>query len=478
MTRLAILALAAGLAAAGAAHARPSYFENLTSIYAIPPGDDIHACGVCHFKWTGTGGRNLYGHAVEQQLYVGKPIATAILAIDGDDTDGDGFSNGDELGTHRTLPGYNCSNTLDAVDPPSYFQSIITPGVPSCLEPHDIRLAPASLAFQTTVGQPVETVIDVLNNGLTTPVEVTAVGFLPGTPPAFSVQGPAVPFSIPVGGSVPITVTFAPTAVGLQNVTLRVSSDDPDEPDVDVPVGAISLSNPLAPAADRAACLDDVARRMERYTKTHLKEWSACFVAELAGFACDAGRRDLRLAQAEARLRAYVGGPADRRCAPNNLTPVRLGIPSTCGGSCGTIAVTNLSTFVDCLVCRQQEATNAMLATAVGTAPPDLPANVLGPAAWRCNRAVVRGMEKGIRKMQATLGDCEVDAITSGLDCATTADAALDRHATRVDASSARCSDTTGVLACLFAPSADPQCLGVSARAIAGTIVGATLGLE
>ena len=476
--RVALVAIAVALAVASSAHARPLYFDNLTSIYDIQPGEDLYACGVCHFKWTGTGGRNPYGNAVEQQLYIGKPIASAILAVAGDDADGDGYTNGDELGTYGTLPGYNCTNWTSAVDPPAYFQSIITPGVASCLEPHDIRVEPANLTFQTTVGQTSMGTVDIVNNGLTTPLEVTSVAFLPGTPASFSITAPAVPFTIPVGGTVAVTVGYAPTSPGLLNVTLRVSSDDPDEPDVDVAIGAISFTNPLAPAADRAACFADVEHQMERYTKTHLKEWSTCFVAELAGLACDTGKRDLRIGQAEARLRAYIGGPNDRNCAPESLTPVRLGIPSTCGGGCGAIAVTNLSKFVDCLVCRQQEATNAMLAAVVGAAPPDLPGNILGAAAWRCNRTLVRGMEKGIRKMQSTLGDCEVDAIITSADCGTTEDAALTLLASRIDTAATRCTDTTDMLGCLFEPGPDPQCLGTAARSVAGTIVGATLGLE
>ena len=478
MQRIAMLAVAVMLGLTSSAGARPFYFDTVTSIYDIQPGEDLYACGICHYKWTGTGGRNPYGNAVEQQLYIGKPIATAIMDVAGDDTDGDGYTNGDELGIHGTLPGYNCSNTLDAVDPPAYFQSIITPGVASCLEPHDIRVSPENLIFQTVVGNTTMKTLDIVNNGLTTPIEVTSVAFLPGTPPELSLTAPAVPFTIPVGGSVSVTVTFAPTSVGLLNETLRVSSDDPDEPDLDVPVGALSTSNPLAPAADRAACMFDIERRMERYTKTHLKEWTACFVAELAGLACDTGRRDLRIGQAEARLRDYIGGPNDRNCAPKSLTPVRLGIPSTCGGSCSAIAVTNLSKFVDCLVCRQDAATNAMLAAAIGTSPPDVPANVLGPSAWRCNRSLVRGMAKTIRKMQSTLASCEVDAITAPADCGTTEDAALDLLASKVDLLPGRCADTTDMLGCLFEMGADPQCLGTSARAITETLVADTLGLE
>ena len=122
-----LLALAfAVLALARGAAARPLYFDNLVGIYGLTPADDIHACGVCHRLWTGTGARNPYGSAIEAQLYLAKPIATAIADVAALDTDGDGFTNGDELGIHRTLPAYSCSNYLLAEDPPPTFQSLIT----------------------------------------------------------------------------------------------------------------------------------------------------------------------------------------------------------------------------------------------------------------------------------------------------------------------------------------------------------------
>src|SRR5262249_14486948 len=162
-------------------------------------------------------------------------------------------------------------------------------------------------------------------------------------------------------------------------------SDDPDEADVDLPVTGISFTSPLAPPAERAACLGDVAKQMERYTKVHAKEWSACFTAEQRGFACDAGRPDLLIGQAEARLGFALGGRMDRESAPPSSTPVRLGLPETCGGSCDAIELPTLPTLPDWLVCQQQAATGAMLAAAVGTSPPDLPGPLAGRAVG-CSR--------------------------------------------------------------------------------------------
>ena len=466
-----LLALAfAALALARGAAARPLYFDNLVAIYGLTPADDIHACGVCHRLWTGTGARNPYGSAIEAQLYLAKPIATAIADVAALDTDGDGFTNGDELGIHRTLPAYSCANYLLAEDPPPTFQSLITPGVPSCLEPKDIRIEPDNVGFATEVGTQDDVVVHVFNNGADDPITVSAYGFLPGASTTLAVSGPATPIVIPVGGSVQLTVTFSPPAVVLGTGTLRVTSDDPDEADIDVPVSGIGFTSPLASPADRAACLRDVARQLERYTKVHLKEWSSCFVAELGGVACDAGRRDLKIAQAEAKLRGVLGGATDRYCAPKSLSPVRLGLAGACGGGCGAITVTSLGLLADCLVCRQTEATNAMLTAAAGAAPPDLPGTVLTGGALGCNRGVLGGMHKAIRKDQKELDRCRLGAITSPTDCTAATAPLLAAQAAKADARFDRCTDTTGMDGCRFAPMPDPACLGAAATAVASDL--------
>jgi len=51
------------------ASARPTYFDAFRSLYGINDGDNLDACGVCHFLWTGTGARNPFGNAVELICY-------------------------------------------------------------------------------------------------------------------------------------------------------------------------------------------------------------------------------------------------------------------------------------------------------------------------------------------------------------------------------------------------------------------------
>ena len=90
---LVAVAMGGVLALPPPAAARPLYFDTFTSLYGITEGNDLYACGVCHRRWEGTGARNPFGTAVEQQLYLAKPITAAIQAVEGNDTDLDGVSN-------------------------------------------------------------------------------------------------------------------------------------------------------------------------------------------------------------------------------------------------------------------------------------------------------------------------------------------------------------------------------------------------
>jgi hypothetical protein len=463
----------AALLAPLAAQARPLYFQNLTSIYSIASGEDIYACGVCHQRWEGTGGRNPYGTAVEQQLYVGKSIVQAIMDVAGDDSDGDGFTNGDELATFRTLPGYSCANFDIALDPPANFQSLITPGVPSCLEPKDIKLEPTTVSFVTRVGDTNATSVSLRNNGSTFPLEVTGVELLPGAPAGLAVSAPTLPFSIPVGQSVPVDLSFTPAASILGSATLRITSDDPDESPLDVPISLLSFVQPLAPPAVRGACLKDVEKQLERLAKARLGAWGTCYLDELRGVACDTVRRDRTVSKAELKLRAIVGGDRDTRCAAQSLSASLLGLPMQCEAPCDDIHLSTIPTLADCAVCRATAATDAMLTAAIGTAPPDLPANRLGSSAWRCNHQLVTGITNGIRAVQKSLGGCELDAVLAGAsaDCSTEEAPSLADAAAAVNARVDRCSDTTGMLGCLFLPSADPGCLGAAAVQIGTDLV-------
>jgi hypothetical protein len=111
--------------------------------------------------------------------------------------------------------------------------------------------------------------VQVFNNGADFDITVSAYGLLAGASPELSVSGPATPIVIPVGGSVLLTVTFAPATNVLGHGTFRISSDDPDEADIDLPVTGISFVSPLAPPGDRAAHASATSRSRWSATRRH-----------------------------------------------------------------------------------------------------------------------------------------------------------------------------------------------------------------
>jgi hypothetical protein len=476
----AIAIAAVVLGVASLASARPLYFNAFTDLYGLAPGDDLYACGVCHRNWEGTGARNPFGVAVEQQLYISKPITDAILAVENDDTDGDGFSNVDEITVHGTLPAYSCGNFTLAFNTPVNFQSLITPSVPSCLEPKDILVDPLSLAFVTEVGGSETFTVNVVNFGQDDPITVSAASLLPGADPTLSVSAPTAPFVIPVGGSVAVDVSFAPASSLGVTATLRISSDDPDEPTIDVPITALGIVIPRAPAPTRAACLGAIDKQYRKFSKTHVSEWTRCLGDEVRGRACDTGRRDLKLEAAEERLRSYVGGSKDKLCAGASLSPSLAGLPITCPAPCDSIPVTNMLHLADCLVCTQEAVTNAMLAATYGVTPPDLPPAVSSLQSMSCQKSIAKAMTKTILGLQKTLAACELANITavSPVNCQATHAADLAEAAADVDAAVDRCKDSTGLQACVYQPMPDPMCLSDTAVDGGLSLVGVSFGVN
>lgn len=469
-----LVAAALGVCAVHHVEARPIYFETLTTRYGIAPEDRTYACGNCHIRWTGTGARNDFGTAVEQQLYIGKSISQALADLEPMDADGDGFTNLEELATHQTLPGYSCSNFFLADGAPIGYDTFITPLVPSCLEPKDIRVSPTSLSYITKAGTSDVTQVQVINNGSSDPITVSAYGFVAGSHPSLSVSGPPLPLVLGVGEIVELDVTFAPPSAIIATGTLRIESDDPDEPTIDLSAQGFGFTQTLASVDDRARCLKSIDKELRRYTDRSFLEWNRCFVDEVRGLACDVGRRDLEIAQAETRFRDAIGGSKDEVCAGDNLNAALLGLPPVCGGTCNQ-AVTSVASFASCLVCRAKEGRDEMLRQGVGTAPPDSPPNVAGSRdANKCQKQIASRIAKGIAGVQKILGRCELANIGEApIDCAAANASALTKIRKRVDEARNRCTDSTGVLACLYDGGTE-SCLGDAALSIGSTLVDAT----
>lgn len=85
------------------------------------PSNSGH-CGVCHFDFGGGGPRNPYGLGVEVGLNNGLSNLDAILAVDGEDSDSDGYINRTEasevtlFNNTPTFPGLKLSNYTNAIN--------------------------------------------------------------------------------------------------------------------------------------------------------------------------------------------------------------------------------------------------------------------------------------------------------------------------------------------------------------------------
>lgn len=474
-----MVTLMLALAIGRSAEARPVYFEAFTTRYGITPSDRTYACGNCHIRWGGTGARNPFGAAVEQQLYLGKSITQALEDLEPMDADSDGFSNLDEALNYQTLPGYSCDNFFLADGAPIGYDSFITPLVPSCLEPKDIRVSPTSLSYITKAGTSDVLQVQVINNGSADPITLTAYGFIAGSHPALSVSGPPLPLVLNVGEIVELDVTFSPPSAIIASGTLRITSDDPDEPTVDLPAQGFGFTQTLASVDDRVRCLKSIDKELRRYSDRAFREWNRCFVDEVRGIACDVGTRDLKIAQAETRFRDAVGGVKDEVCAGDNLNGSLLGLPPTCGGTCNQ-AVTTIASFASCLVCRANEGRDEMLRQGIGTAPPDSPPNIAGTrAANKCEKQVASRIAKGIASVQKVLGRCELANVgeTTPIDCAAANASALTKIRNQVDEARNRCTDATGLLGCLYEGGTE-HCLGDAAMSIGSTLVDAVFPSE
>lgn len=97
----------------GPARAKNPYKNTFFDHYTTADGTQLSDlpsnaghCGVCHFDFNGGDARNPYGLGVEIGLNNGLSVNEAILALDGNDSDGDGFTN------HKEITDFlNFSNT-------------------------------------------------------------------------------------------------------------------------------------------------------------------------------------------------------------------------------------------------------------------------------------------------------------------------------------------------------------------------------
>jgi hypothetical protein len=131
-------------------------------------------------------------------------------------------------------------------------------------------------------------------------------------------------------------------------------------------------------------------------------------------------------------------------------------------------------------VCRQQEATSALLEAALGATPPDLPGSTVGPVPHGCARRTVQRMQRAIGNLQKKRARCELANVTSAspVDCSTTLAPDVARLTAKVATAIDRCADSTGLGGCRFEPGADPTCLSTAVTSITEQLVEAVFETE
>ncbi len=210
------------------------------------------------------------------------------------------------------------------------------------------------------------------------------------------------------------------------------------------------------PDARRVAkCKTAIARAQEKYRGRYAKEWNKCYAVEVQGFTCDTATRDARIAAADAQFQDRIGGPKDRVCAGQNITPITLGHGNTCPVPCATTVIFDIADLEKCGVCMSQALTGDTLAAAYGSHPPTLP-GTLGPSAQKCQKTLAKAANGLASGWTRALSACE-DANARGVnvppaDCST--DPAIARALAKTASRVATCDSLSGIPGCATTGSA------------------------
>jgi hypothetical protein len=200
-------------------------------------------------------------------------------------------------------------------------------------------------------------------------------------------------------------------------------------------------------------CQKEVAKTEAKFWKRHQKEWGKCYARKAAGFTCDAAARDVRIATAEEKLRAKIGGVKDRRCAALNFTPITLGHGSVCPVPCPTQILFDMSDLASCAVCIAGELTGGALDAAYGVTPPALPATAPFGAPASCQSGIAKASLKLAARWTDALARCE-DLNHSGgpvQDCSTDPAGAIMRAREQAAGTVASCTSFAGLPGCAVA---------------------------
>ncbi|MCA9922765.1 MAG: choice-of-anchor D domain-containing protein, partial [Anaerolineales bacterium] len=105
----------------------------------------------------------------------------------------------------------------------------------------DISVSPASLNFgQVQLGNTADQIVNVNNVG----GQILTVSSITSSNGVFTIVSPTTPFDVGVSGSQAVTVHYTPTAVMVDNGDLTITSNDPDEGTVIVPMTGEGTDTP------------------------------------------------------------------------------------------------------------------------------------------------------------------------------------------------------------------------------------------
>lgn len=216
------------------AFARLSYLGEWQQQYAQSSSNAV-ACQLCHQSAAGGDGWNAYGWAVRAEFLLnGGQIVNALVAVEGQNSDSDpsNSTNVEEINLN-TQPGWTDSavntiyfkdGSLLANQPPPDLSTTLDPQI--TLNP-DIDISPALLDFGNVVlGNSLSLNLTVNNNG-DSDLLISAIDFCSAST-EFSIISIGSTQLAP-NQSTSIVVRFNPTGVGLAEACLRISSNDPDQ---------------------------------------------------------------------------------------------------------------------------------------------------------------------------------------------------------------------------------------------------------
>jgi len=105
----------------------------------------------------------------------------------------------------------------------------------------DIQVTPASLSFGNVLLFRTRTLSETMNNAGAADLIVSNVEIIGANAAMFTVTNWTGARTIAPGGSSSLSIVFRPTSRGLKTATLRITSNDPDTPVVEVPLSGYGI---------------------------------------------------------------------------------------------------------------------------------------------------------------------------------------------------------------------------------------------